>query len=624
MSQLVQFFRRHVQLAALFALLALLTLVIPGAAAQEYIFSVPDLRMQVFVQNDASARILYDMTFDNRFGGDSIDIIDIATPHAGYDINNMRASVNENELTDIRVSEFVDPGVEIHLHENAIPSGEQGSFQFEFVMPDMVYEDTTRSDYASLQIANSAFLPEFVIDSTDVWIIVHMLPDIQPEEVLYQDENLPFTNKDIFEERTVVGWRWPDGNAATSYQVGTSFPRRGITGIVEQNVLDLAIKWLEDNPEIHLILGTLTVLLLAVAFFRFSGGTGLVIFVMIAGVAIFLLITYPGSLFLALPFSMAMIGVSQWGLSRRKQRYLPAIAQVEGGGIKRGLTAPEAAIILELPINKVLTLILFGLLEKGIIQLVDDDPLKVRVALEYQSDEPKSKARRNQRLEVAQRLGSVIRTYEHAFIDLLENKENRPVHKINFSDPMLALIKHTAGRLKGFDLSDTQDYYRRIIARAMEQAKELGEIQMKEQYIDRHLQWLLLDDKYPTVFHTPSYNYRPIWIRPFASSDRMGIPSPPSGTVSAPGGKTSFSQVAASFAGWTENTMGKMADAIAPGALQVKSPSGVVNLGGVDKVTGDVFKSLASSSGGSSGGGGSCACACAGCACACACAGGGR
>ena len=189
---------------------------------------------------------------------------------------------------------------------------------------------------------------------------------------------------------------------------------------------------------------------------------------------------------------------------------------------------------------------------------------------------------------------------------------------------MLALINHTADRLKGFDLSDTQDYYQRIIARAMEQAKELGEIQQKEQFIDRHLQWILLDNNYPTVFHTPHYNYRPIWIRPFTSSDRIGMPSTSVRTPSAPGGKTSFSQVAASFAGWTENTMGKMADAIAPGALQVESAGGVINLGGVDKVSGDVFKSLASSSGGSSGGGGSCACACAGCACACACAGGGR
>jgi hypothetical protein len=95
------------------------------------------------------------------------------------------------------------------------------------------------------------------------------------------------------------------------------------------------------------------------------------------------------------------------------------------------------------------------------------------------------------------------------------------------------------------------------------------------------------------------------------------------------GGKTSFGDVGASFAGWAENTMGGMAAAILPGSLQMpKASGGVVDLSGVDRVTGDVFEALAeaskSSGGGGSSGGSSCACACAGCACACACAGGGR
>ncbi|NIV32325.1 MAG: hypothetical protein GWN58_23640 [Anaerolineae bacterium] len=69
-----------------------------------------------------------------------------------------------------------------------------------------------------------------------------------------------------------------------------------------------------------------------------------------------------------------------------------------------------------------------------------------------------------------------------------------------------------------------------------------------------------------------------------------------------------------------------MASAIAPGSLQLESVrDGVIDLSGVDRVTGDIFDALSSGDGGGggrSGGGGGCACA--GCACACACAGGGR
>jgi len=174
--------------------------------------------------------------------------------------------------------------------------------------------------------------------------------------------------------------------------------------------------------------------------------------------------------------------------------------------------------------------------------------------------------------------------------------------------------------MKCFDLSDTKEYYQAIVRRAVEQAKAIPDIPAREQALDRDMEWILLDDGYPTVFNTPSYTYRPIWARP---SGGGVLPSLPSGGGSR-SFTPSFSNVSAGFAGWTENTMGSLAAAISPSSLpSMAGKSGFVNLSGVDKATGDVFKALGSSSGGSrSGGGGGCACA--GCACACACAGGGR
>ena len=108
-----------------------------------------------------------------------------------------------------------------------------------------------------------------------------------------------------------------------------------------------------------------------------------------------------------------------------------------------------------------------------------------------------------------------------------------------------------------------------------------------------------------------------------------GVPSVPSSVPSIPG-QTTFKDVASSFSGWAENTMGNMASAIGPGSLGAgPSAGGFLDLSGADHVTGEIFQALsdASTSGGSGGGGGlggGCACACAGSACACACAGGGR
>jgi hypothetical protein len=618
------------RLPYLFLFLFLFLFSSPVQAAQTYFFSVPELNMQVYVQPDASARIVYDITFENSSFGSPIDIVDIGTPHDDYDISNMSASVDGMPVNDIRVSEFVDPGVEVHLGSQSIDAGETGTLHFEMTMPDMVYEDTTRDDYASLQITPTWFDPEFVSGSTNVQIAVHMLPEVQPEELLWQD--VPYTDVAVFEEHTVAAWRLPNSNATEPHLVGVSFPRRGMSRVVEQTILDLAVKWLEDNPGTRFILGAISVAILGFIFFRFSGGTGVTVFVIFTAGLVFLLATAPASLLCALPLLVLILIFNEFGMSRRKPRYLPAIAQVEGGGIKRGLTAPEAAVILELPLNKILTLVIFGLLEKEIVQQTQEEPLTIEISPEFRVPDGlnKSEERAGHRHIVAQKVGVALRGYEHAFLDAIQENPGVPVSKLDLSEPMKKLIQQSAERVKDFDLSDTQDYYRKIIARAMNEAKSLGDIQMKEKYLDEHLQWLLLDDRYPTVFVAPNYGYQPVWTRPNRSVGRvLGAPvagSSGSGRPSS-GGRTSLGDVAGSFAGRIENTMGSLASAIAPGALQVQGPSGgIVNLSGVDRVTGDIFQALAkASTSGSGGSGGSgCACACAGCACACACAGGGR
>ena len=81
------------------ALLVLLTFVASFGTpifAQSYSFAVPDLKMQVYVQPDASVRIVYDITFENH--GSPIEIIDVGTPHDDYDIDNMRATMNGQVL----------------------------------------------------------------------------------------------------------------------------------------------------------------------------------------------------------------------------------------------------------------------------------------------------------------------------------------------------------------------------------------------------------------------------------------------------------------------------------------------------------------------------------------------
>lgn len=617
----------------IFYILALslaLFLIIPihgPASAQSYSFAVPVLKMQVYVQPDASVKIVYDITFENF--GSTIDIVDIGTPHHGYDISNMRASINGVNLSDIRTSEFIDVGVEVHLAGQAIPSGQSGTLHFEFTMPDMVYQDTTNKENASLQITPTWFDPGSVRGTSNIQVAIHMLEGIEPESVVYQ--KTPFTAKVLYEGRVVALWQWENASATKSYLVGVSFPQKGMERVVKMTLFDLMKKWLLDNPNVRYILGAGATILFTILFFRFSGGTGCTVFGIFTVALVGLFAYSPLSVLFTIPVFIVLIILNETSLKKKREDYLPAIANVEGGGIKRGLMAPEAAVLLEMPLNKVLTLVIFGLLEKKLVQHVQDKPLVVEVSPEFRTwHEPENrksiKLRRDLRRQAAQKLGTVIHGYEHYFLDQLERKPGKAVNDIDFSKPMERLITLTSTKMKGFDLSDTQDYYHRIIDKAMQQAASLGEIEQRQKYLDQYLPWVMMDEQYPTVLTYGGYNYWPIWARrSYASralqSSGTGLPA-----RSSSGGRTTFGDVAASFSGWAESTMGGMAAAIMPGSMNLPTTQGgIVDLSGADKVTGDVFEALSKSSrsgGGSRSGGSSCACA--GCACACACAGGGR
>ena len=587
--------------------------------AQEYLFSVPEVQMLVTVDPDASVRIGYDMTFQNTPIGHSIDIIDIGTPTAEYNLNNVRAWIDDHELRDICVSTMVDVGFEVHLGMYEIRPGRSGRFRVEFTIPNMVYRDTTRSDYASLRITPTWFGEQYVRGMTHLQIALQLPKSVQPGEVLHQ--GLEFTLKAATPDGARVGWDFPSTRFTEAHNVAASFPKRDMQRVVVLTKLDMLLRWFAASPRARVTLGIVFLALLAVVFFRFSGGTGFSVYAFLSIGACILFYFRPGMHLLALPVVVVLIGLNEWLLSRRKSRYMPPIAQVEGGGIKRGLTAPEAAVLLELPVAKALSLVVFGMLKKGILRQTQADPLTVeldeafRLNLESASRDEPSRAKFYR--EAAVKRGVVIHLFEQPFLFLLENNPNKPVHKIDFSLPMKLLIQSTAARMKGFDLSDTKDYYRAIIRRATEQASAIGDIPQREKTIDRNFEWILMDDQFPTVFtHGP---YRPIWTR--------GSVIPTSGAPSAAPtvpGTTTFGDVASSFSGWAENTMGNMASAISPGSLSMSDSSGgFLNLSGADHVTGEFFQALskAAASGGSGGGGG---CACAGCACACACAGGGR
>ncbi|MBM3500047.1 MAG: hypothetical protein FJX74_15410, partial [Armatimonadetes bacterium] len=593
-------------------LVALLGAAFP-APAQDYRFSVPEMLLDVYVNPDASVTLHYTVTFQCSPMARPIDIVDVGLPDRDYDIGNMTASINDVPLSGIRKSTAIDCGVEVPLGAGAIAPGQAGIFHFKATMPSRVYQDTTREDYASLWITPTWWGAQYVEGTGNIGVVVYLPGAIQPDEVLHQGQE--FTVKAKKDSHTIAAWLLQGVRADGPRIFRLSFPKRVMDRVVKQTVWDLLMKWWLENPQVRIGWAIALFILYGIAFFRASKGTGVSLFILLVVGLSVCFVLWPVIELFALPLLIPIWFLAEKGLKRRRGHYLPAIASVEGGGVKRGLSAAEAAILLEMPLGRVLTLIVFGLLKKGIVKQLEPDPLEVQLAPEF------ANLTRKERQAAARRLGTVIHAYEQPFLDEIEAHPGHPLNRIDFSGPMKHAVTQAAKRVKGFDLEQTRSYYRYIISRAWAEAKAIGDVEKRTEYADDNLLWLLTAQNGYDSFdswHSSGYHYDPPWGRGTTMGPGLPTPQP------SAGGRTSFTDVSRSFAGWAEGITGGLAGKMDPVSVGLKG-GGLVDLSGVDKVTVDVLESLAESSGsGGGGGGGGGGCACAGCACACACAGGGR
>jgi len=186
--------------------------------------------LEVTPNRDASVTLDYTIEFQCSPGAHPLDIVDIGLPHKGYNIGNMSASINGVQLSDIRRSEYIDVGVEVHLDGSTILPGHSGEFHFSCTMPNLVFQDTTNKDNASLQITPTWFDGDFLEGSTELGVVVYLPPSVTLDEALYQKK--PFSDKLQLQNRNAVLWRWEQTRVDGPHLVGVSFPKRDLDRVV--------------------------------------------------------------------------------------------------------------------------------------------------------------------------------------------------------------------------------------------------------------------------------------------------------------------------------------------------------------------------------------------------------
>ncbi|OJX41318.1 MAG: hypothetical protein BGO78_00830 [Chloroflexi bacterium 44-23] len=541
-------------------------------SAQDYYFSVERQLVDVIVNEDGSLSVEYTIDFVNQPNGAPIDYVDIGLPNNNYVMNSISAEIDGKPLTDISRSDYVDIGVAIGLGANAIQPGKRGQLHvYVGTINKSLYPSDVKADepYASFEFSPSYFGSQYVTGSTDMTVTLYLPTGLSSDEPRYNTpKNWPGQDQPDSGYDNVGGvyYRWHAANADvhSKYTFGASFPARNLP---ESQIV--------TAPAIKIDSDAICPALICLGFLGF-----------------FILTIYSATV----------------GAKKRKLKYLPPKIALEGQGIKRGLTAVEAAILMEQPMDKVMTMILFSTLKKEAAEVVTRDPLEIKAV----SPAPAG-----------------LQLYEKQFLDamLLDSKAKTAALQTMMTD----LVNEVSKKMKGFSRKESIEYYKDIMERAWNQVETAQTPEVKSEKYEENMDWTMLDRKYDDRTRTTFGNMPvilPMWwwrydptIRPVSSGGGAIGGVRPSVTPMTGSGKTTIN---------LPNLPGSDFAASITNGVQSFS-AGVV--GDISKFTGAITNKTnpipqttsGRSTGGRSGGGGSsCACACACAGCACACAGGGR
>ena len=539
--------------------------VVANVFAQDlpYYFQVNKEDVHVYWNSDGSMSLDYTWVFTNQPKSHIIDFVDVGMPNSHFDMDTVKADVNGSPVS-VSKGEYAGDGsgFAIVMGNRAIPAGGSGTVHvYVGRIEQVLYPDDNDEAYTSATFVPTYFGSQYVTGTTNLTLTYHLLKDMAPEEPRWHaaPSGFPSEPETAYDANNHIIYTWnsPNADASNFYLFGASFPRSYVPAD------SIYVK-----PAEPLISEDTIFSLLCAGFFGF--------------------------LFIGLP------ALSIYSNNKRKLQYLSPRVAIEGHGIKRGLTAVEAAILLEQPLDKVLTMILFGVVKKNAAQVIKRDPLDV------QSIDP---------------LPEKLHDYEKDFLAAF--KESGRERQKLLQDTMVRLVKTVSEKMKGFSRRETVDYYKAITEKAWAQVEAADTPEVKSQKIDEALEWTMLDKEYDDrarrVFQGPVYV--PMWWGRYNPTYRpASSPKPTTGSGPFP---TSGQPVTSSALPGAE-----FASQMVTG-VQTFSQKVVGNINTfTEKVTGatnPLPKPSSNVRSGRGGGGGrSCACACACAGCACACAGGGR
>jgi hypothetical protein len=477
--------KRHtstILLVAFLSLLASFSLIVL-VSAQGITYSVNQEWTRLEINYDGSINIFYNITFQ-YLSGSPQGIFTLGLPRTGFQIQ----AVEDASGASLEYGNSVYPqvGIDITLKKPIILNQPIG-FVVYATVPNMVFPDDTNPGNEGIQFFPSTF--EGALGTEDLRLQITLPPGVQASEVKYPT-NLPFDNVFLTSDnRTAVYWERPTWQAGQTFTAGVSFPETYVSPAPSPT----------PTPQ---------------------GGGNLNFASIVFGIIGFFVV--------AIIIVAVLIGLS-------KVAYTKPQVSVEALGANRTLTAVEAAMVLDQKPIRILTMILYGLILKHLVRVVQTEPLlkleKVQKPPEQTPVQP--------------------RYYEIDYLSAI-----RPDGTLNEKTLALTyrgLVTTVNQRLGGYSREDTVNYYKSIVNTAWKQVTNVQTPELKGDALNQNIDWLLSDQKFddqfvkmfpPGTIITPRPEWYWYWniprgpggpFSPSTTTPSTSIPSTPAKPTTSPG-----------------------------------------------------------------------------------------
>jgi len=331
-------------------------------------------------------------------------------------------------------------GVQIDVQD--ISSGQTARFSLLTKVDHMIYEDTPSN-------VGIEFIPTWY----DANILNLRVLIVLPAGVTWQNVQTSVNWNNNFTENGCLAIYWERQNLSPNqqYKFGVSFPKEYVQSY-------------ETRP------------------------TGVVAFLQQYGAPL-----------LILGASVGVIGAVVYVV--RKRPYLIPKISMETLGIRRGLTAVEASYLLDVKPTKIVTEILYSLLQKRAVWVESTTPsLKLKIMPSFQDKTGTQE--------------KPLRYYEIDFLNAIN--EDGTLNEEKLAHTVVFLRDTVEEKLRGYCRRDTIDYYRSVVAKAWEQVEQAGTPELASKAYDEQLLWLFLDPNYQSrtqvAFRDRAFEPSPFWL----------------------------------------------------------------------------------------------------------------